>query len=105
MTKAKDCQSIEEIRSEIDRIDKQIIELLGERFQYVKEIVNYKSTADDVVAKKRYQEVFEARRQWAAEQGLSPSIVEQIYKILLHYFIDEQMRILNERTQNDKTNS
>ena len=105
MSKPEDCQSLEEIRGEIDRIDKQIIELLGERFQYVKEIVKYKSTADDVVAKKRYQEVFEVRRQWAEEQGLSPAIVEQLYKILIHYFIDEQMRLLNERTPNDKTNS
>jgi isochorismate pyruvate lyase len=101
MPTPKDCQSITEIRNEIDRIDKLIIELLGERFQYVKEIVNFKSNADDVVAKSRYHEVFEIRRQWAAEQGISPLVVEQVYKILVHYFIDEQMRILKERNSQD----
>jgi isochorismate pyruvate lyase len=91
------CKSIEEIRKEIDRIDQHIIALIGERFEYVKEIVNFKSNADDVKAKARYNEVFENRRMWATAHGLDPLVVEEIYKTLVHYFIDEQMKILNAR--------
>ncbi len=94
MPTPKDCQSINEIRTEIDRIDQEIIALIGERFEYVKEIVYYKSNADEVKAKTRYDEVFEIRRKWATEKGLDPDVIAEIYKTLVHYFIDEQMKIL-----------
>jgi isochorismate pyruvate lyase len=94
MKKPENCTSIAEIRDEIDCIDKKIIELLGERYKYVKEIVKYKSNAVEVKAQKRYDEVFTLRRKWAEENGLSPDVIEDVYKILVHYFIDEQMKIL-----------
>jgi isochorismate pyruvate lyase len=38
-----DCESISEIRYAIDQIDKQIIALLGERFNYVKAASQFKT--------------------------------------------------------------
>ena len=94
MKKSKNCSSIDEIRNEIDRIDKNIIELLGERYEYIKEIIKFKSNAIEVKAQKRYDEVFIQRRKWAEECGLSPDVIEDVYKTLVHYFIDEQMKLL-----------
>jgi isochorismate pyruvate lyase len=94
MKKPDKCMSIEEVRNEIDVIDKQIIDLIGERFLYVKEIVKYKSNAVDVKAQKRYDEVLNKRKEWAAKKGLSPEVIEEIYKTLIQYFIDEQMKLL-----------
>lgn len=94
MKAPKDCKSIDEIRIEIDSIDQQIIDLIGKRFLYVKEIVKYKSNADDVKAPKRYDEVMKVRKEWAEKNGLSPEVIENIYKMLVHYFIDEQMKLL-----------
>ena len=89
-----DCTSIAEIREGIDLIDKQLIELIGKRFQYVKEIVKFKSNKEDVEAKPRYEEVLRVRKQWAAEQNLNPDIIETIYKTMIQYFIEEQLNIL-----------
>jgi isochorismate pyruvate lyase len=94
-----DCESIDSIRREIDRIDKQIIALVGERLDYVKEITRFKSNSEDVRAQKRYEEVFVLRRKWAEENGVSPDTIEQVYKILVHYFIDEQMKLIENRNK------
>lgn len=94
MIAPNNCKSMDEIRKEIDRIDQQIIELIGKRFLYVKEIVKYKSNADDVKAQKRYDEVLKVRKQWAENNGLAPEVIENIYKTMVHYFIDEQMKLL-----------
>jgi len=94
MKKPENCSSIDDVRNEIDRIDEQIINLLGERFLYVKKIVKYKSNAVDVKAQKRYDEVFKVRKEWAKNNNLSPDVIEEMYKILIHYFIDEQMKLL-----------
>jgi isochorismate pyruvate lyase len=95
MKKPNECKTIDEVRNEIDFIDKQIISLISTRYSFVKEIVKYKSSSVDVKAQKRYDEVFEVRRKWAEETGISADLIEEIYKTLVHYFIDEQMKLLN----------
>jgi isochorismate pyruvate lyase len=89
-------KSIEEVRSEIDRIDKEIIKLLGERFQFVKEVAKFKMPDKvSIRAKERYENVIEERGKWAVENGLDPTTIKLVYRQLLDYFIEEQMRILN----------
>lgn len=97
MKKPQDCSSINEIRESIDTIDKQLIELIGERYEYVKAIVKFKKNKTDVEARPRYDEVLKIRRQWAIEQNLSPDVIESVYKIMIQYFIEEQMRILQQK--------
>jgi isochorismate pyruvate lyase len=97
MKNPEDCSTIDEIRNEIDSIDNQIVSLLGKRFLYVKAIVKFKKSEEDVIARERYSKVFEVRRRWAVEKGIDPDIVENIYKILIHYFIEEQRKRLSSR--------
>ena len=94
MRNPKDCITIDEVREGIDAIDKQIIDLLGERLLHVKDIVRFKKNEEDVIARKRYDQVLKVRREWAIEQGIDPDIIENIYKTLLQYFIEEQKKIL-----------
>ena len=97
MKAPKECETIVEVRTEIDAIDQQIIKLIANRAQYVQEIIRFKKNEDEVWAKNRYNEVFEVRRKWAEEQGLNPDVIENIYKTVVHYFIDEQMKMLKEK--------
>jgi chorismate mutase len=94
-----ECSSKEEIRQEIDRIDENIISLLGERLNYVKEIVKYKSNSIEVKAQERFDEVINSRRDQAIKHGISPEVVNNVYNILLDYFIMEQNKILEKRAK------
>ncbi len=96
-----ECTSLIDVRSEIDRIDRDIINCLCERFQYVKETVKYKTgNKDSITAKERYNCVIKQRGQWAEENGLDSKIIEQVYTILLNYFIEEEMKIVNQKINN-----
>jgi isochorismate pyruvate lyase len=97
MKRPVECTNIEEIRNGIDDIDKQIIELLGKRLQYVTEIVRFKKDEEDVIAKQRYSEVLLARRELAVKASLDPDVIENMYKHLIGYFIEVQMKTLNEK--------
>lgn len=89
------CENIVEIREAIDHIDKEIIELIGRRFNYVKEIVKFKDKdKDSIIAKDRYNEVIENRRSLAVENGLNPDLIENIYKSLINHFIDKEIEIV-----------
>lgn len=90
----KDCNSKEEIRQQIDVIDKEIIALFAKRFVYVSEIVKFKNDAESVVAQDRKNEVIELRGKWAEEHGLDKDTFEQIYRFLVDHNIKKEMEIL-----------
>ena len=93
------CRSIDEIREQIDLLDQKVIEALGLRFQFVKEVVKYKKPdAASIKAEDRYNKVLAVRRQWAHESGLDPDIIEKVYRTLMDYFISQEMKIIT----NDK---
>lgn len=97
MKKPVECTNIDEIRNEIDAIDKQVIELLGKRLQYITEIVRFKKDEEDIIAKQRYSEVLLARRELAVRASLDPDVIEDMYKHLIAYFIEVQKKTLNEK--------
>jgi isochorismate pyruvate lyase len=92
-----ECNSIEEIRNEIDEIDHAIIGLIGKRFTFIKEIVKYKNNSDEVYAKNRYFAVLEERRKIAESHHLNPDVIESMYRIMMDYFIREQLELLKEK--------
>lgn len=92
-----ECKNIEDIRAQIDAIDKLILKALGLRFQFVKEVVKFKNKDfESIKAQDRYEMVLNKRREWAVENGLNPDVIENIYKELIHHFIDEEMKIINQ---------
>lgn len=93
MTKlSEECSSIQEIRAEIDRIDREIINLLGERYGYVKAAAKFKTSKTGVKAPVRVAAMLQKRRVWAEEAGLNPDMIEKLYTDLVNYFIQQEMQ-------------
>lgn len=92
---AKDCESIEEIREQIDLIDKNLILLFAKRYEYVKEVVKFKDkTEDAIIAKERKNFVIEQRSEWAAAHGLDKEAFAILFKHLVEHNISKEMKIL-----------
>jgi isochorismate pyruvate lyase len=81
-----------DIRAEIDRLDQQVIALLGQRFAYVKAASKFKTSAANVKAPERFQAMLGQRRVWADEEGLSADAIEKMYRDLVNHFIEEEMK-------------
>jgi isochorismate pyruvate lyase len=92
--KPGECKSAEEIRNEIDRIDRQIISLFSERHTYIEEIVKFKHDENGIVAQERKEKVINQRKTWAAESGLNPETFKEIYTLLVESNIKHEMKIL-----------
>ena len=86
------CTGMVDIRAEIDRLDEAVITLLGKRFRYVRAAAPFKTDAAAVRAPERFAAMLAQRRDWAEQQGLSPDVIEQLYRDLVAYFIAEEMR-------------
>jgi isochorismate pyruvate lyase len=87
----EECRSIEDVRAEIDCIDRQVIALIGKRAEYVRAAVKFKTSEADVRASERFEAMLHRRRAWAAEVGISPDIVEKLYRDIVQHFIREEM--------------
>lgn len=88
-----ECRNLNEVRENIDRIDREIVRLLAERGHYVRQAARFKKTSEDVQAPKRVEEVIANVRALAVEHGASPDIVEQVYRTLIARFIDDEMQV------------
>lgn len=91
MKTPEQCENLADIRTEIDRRDRQIVALLGERLTYVRAASQFKTSEASVRAVERVRNILEQRRQWASEEGLDPEVIEKMYRDLLTFFIEEEM--------------
>ncbi len=92
MKAAKECTNIQEIRTEIDTIDRHIITAFGKRFEYVKAAAKFKTNEASVKAPERFEAMLQQRRVWAEAENLNPDVIEKLYRDLVSYFIDEELK-------------
>lgn len=87
----ENCQSIENVRTNIDRIDRQIVTLLAERDAYVKQAAKFKKTTADVEAPRRVEQVISKVTVLAKELGADPEVTEQVYRAMIAAFINAEL--------------
>jgi isochorismate pyruvate lyase len=68
---------------------------LGNRAGYVRQVVKFKQTVEEVRAPIRYAEVMRRRREMAEAAGLNPDVIERMYRLLVDSFIKEEMELLH----------
>ena len=88
-----ECKNIEEVRENINRIDREIVKLISERSLYVNQAARFKKTTEDVKAPSRVEEVISKVRGLAVEFDLDPDIVEKVYRTMITCFIDYELKV------------
>lgn len=86
-----ECQSIEQVREQIDALDRRIVQLLAERSGYVRQAARFKTDADAVRAPQRVEQVIAKVRALAAGNGAPVELVEQVYRAMINAFIDAEL--------------
>lgn len=86
------CKSLAQVREQIDRIDAQIVQLLAERGGYVLAAARFKTSAEDVRAPQRVEQVIARVRALAEQQGALPDVVERVYRELIEAFTEAEHR-------------
>jgi len=87
-----ECGSLHEVRERIDGVDREIVRLLAERGRYVEQAVRFKRNAEDVRAPARVEQVIAKVRAQAVEYGADPALVEHVYRAMIAWFVDSELR-------------
>jgi chorismate mutase len=93
-------ESLENIRLEIDRIDKQIIDLLSRRLTFAIKTANYKKFRHSLLDEERYKELIAKRKEWSLKTGLDPAVIEEIFTIIHEYCHKEQEKFTESHSEN-----
>ena len=80
-----------EVRTEIDRVDNALVDLIAERFGYVERAWQLKLEArQEANVPWRNQQVFDKVRARAVEKGLPPDLVEALWRQMVGWFIQHE---------------
>ena len=87
-----ECNSIDEVRTNINNIDEQIVKLIALRGCFVKQTAKFKKDSDDVKAPKRVEEVISKVKNIARLNDANEEVVENVYRIMIDSFIKAEMK-------------
>jgi len=88
-----ECANLDEVRANIDRLDREIVKLLAQRGKYVVQAARFKKTEAEVHAPARVEQVIANVRRHALAFGASPDVVERGYRVLVAQFTAEELAV------------
>ena len=81
----EEMEKIKDFREKFDYYDREITNLLIQRFHLSREIGKYKISCNlPVLDTEREKQILEQRKAQAQDGGISPDIIQEIYKVILH---------------------
>ena len=97
------CKDLSDVRVEIDRCDKALVDMIAERFGYVERAWQIKlDLKQEANVPWRNQQVFERVRARASERGLPPDLAEALWRQMVGWFIQHEEEKLREQIEGKK---
>ena len=93
-----ECNTLEEARIEIDKVDEMIVEMIALRNNYIKQIAKFKTSIEEIKSDERIADVVARARTKAIELDLSPNLINDVFVRL----IDEMVETEVAEFRNDK---
>jgi len=87
----KKCNSLEEARVEIDKVDDKIVELIAMRNAYIKQIAHFKNSVEEVKSDERIADVVSRARTKAIELDLSPNLINDIFIRMIDDMVESEI--------------
>ncbi len=89
---------LEDIRSQIDHADHELLEAIQRRMALVKKIGEFKKLNNvAVLDMERWKAILESRPEWARELAINPNLATEIFVLLHQESIKKQTEILDQK--------
>ncbi len=87
----KQCNTLDEARVEIDKVDEEIVKLIATRNHYIKQIAHFKTSIDEVKAEDRIFDVISKVREQAILLDLSPNLINDLYVRMIDGMVESEI--------------
>ena len=87
----KKCNSLEEVRQEIDKLDDKLVDLISDRSHLIRQAAAFKNTVDEVKAEDRIEFILQKVRHAAIESGVSPNMISELFTIMIDEMVETEI--------------
>jgi isochorismate pyruvate lyase len=93
-----ECENMDHVRAEIDRLDNLLVDLVAERFGYVDRAwkIKQQKQNEGAVVPWRIQQVINHVRERAVSKGLPPELAEALWRQMIGWFVQYEEEQLDE---------
>ena len=91
MSEIKKCNSLEEVRNEIDIIDDSIVNLISKRSHLVRQAAQFKNSIEEVKAQDRIDFILQKVRHAAIKADVSPNMISDLFKIMINEMVETEI--------------
>jgi len=87
----KECNTLDEVRTEVDKLDDEIVSLIAKRNAYIHQAVKFKQSVEEVKAAERVSQVIQHVRGKAIELNMSANMIEDLYTNLIDAMVESEI--------------
>jgi len=87
----KKCNSLPEVREEVDIIDTHIVELISQRSHLIRQAAGFKESVDEVKADDRIDDIMQRVRKKAIELNVNPNMISDLFKIMIDEMVETEI--------------
>jgi len=89
------CTTLDEAREKIDKVDDEIVKLIAQRNDVIKQIAHFKTSVDEVKAEDRISDVISRVREQAIALDLSPNLINDLYVRMIDAMVESEIAEFN----------
>jgi len=87
----KRCNSLEEVRTEIDTLDDKLVELISQRSHLIRQAASFKNSVDEVKAEDRIEFIKQKVRHKAIKLDVSPNMISELFTIMIDEMVESEI--------------
>jgi len=98
-----ECADMSHVRAEIDRIDREMVDLIAQRFGYVERAWQLKKDPSEAYVPWRIQQVIDKVKARAGENGMPAEMTEMvaaIWRQMIGWFVQYEEEKLRSQSEN-----
>jgi len=85
------CNSLEEVRTQIDTLDMKLVELISKRSHLIRQAASFKDSVEEVKAEDRIEYILQRVRHHAIELGVSPNMISELFTIMINEMVETEI--------------
>jgi len=93
----KKCNTLEEVRTEIDALDTKLVDLISERTHLIRQAAQFKESVEEVKAEDRIKFIMQRVRHHAIEKGVSPNMISELFTIMIDEMVETEIAELRNK--------
>ncbi len=91
MSNVKKCNSLQEVRDEIDLLDAKLVELISQRSHLIRQAAAFKNSVDEVKASDRIDDIMQRVRKLAIEKGINPNMISDLFSVMINEMVETEI--------------